>query len=234
LFMGALIQAFQVSLLSQFYLAMIVVLGTSDGLFNMVLNTVALVFVLQLDRYIDFDLPDRNFYRIMTGSELLQQRGRWEAARAIYSDAMQVASSRPDRHLDLYRFALHFCRLAIALTIFLGAFLMQISTTTRGEFVKFIDNPRPDDDIVNDNDVNDSRKFPNLDWFWLLIAVPLLLDHHLTDMLGSERSKRLPFLPLVFAELVFLFGATFSLYAIAMYPLFGTFAVFTKVADGTF
>ena len=79
---------------------------------------------------------DRNFYRIMTGSELLQQRGRWEAARAIYSDAMQVASSRPDRHLDLYRFALHFCRLAIALTIFLGAFLMQISTTTRGEFVR--------------------------------------------------------------------------------------------------
>ena len=55
--MGALVQAFQVSLLSQFYLAMIVVLGTSDGLFNMVLNTVALVFVLQLDRYIDFDLP---------------------------------------------------------------------------------------------------------------------------------------------------------------------------------
>jgi len=134
--MGALIQAFQVSLLSQFYLAMIVVLGTSDGLFNMVLNTVALVFVLQLDRYIDFDLPDRNFYRIMTGSELLRERGRWEAARAIYSDAMQVASSRPDRHLDLYRFALHFCRLAIALTIFLGAFLMQISTTTRGEFVR--------------------------------------------------------------------------------------------------
>ena len=79
---------------------------------------------------------DRNFYRIMTGSELLQQRGRWEAARAIYSGAMQVASSRPDRHLDLYRFALHFCRLAIALTIFLGAFLMQISTTTRGEFVR--------------------------------------------------------------------------------------------------
>ena len=57
MFMGALVQAFQVSLLSQFYLAMIVVLGTSDGLFNMVLNTVALVFVLQLDRYIDFDLP---------------------------------------------------------------------------------------------------------------------------------------------------------------------------------
>ena len=36
----------------QFFLTTAVVLGTSDGLFNIVLNSVAIVFVLHLDNYV--------------------------------------------------------------------------------------------------------------------------------------------------------------------------------------
>ena len=43
----------------QFFLTTALVLGVSDGLFNVVLNSVAIVFVLHLDNYVDIDLrPD--------------------------------------------------------------------------------------------------------------------------------------------------------------------------------
>ena len=89
--------------------------------------------------------PGPQGFDFHTGSELLSDNdriGTSTTAREMGGRACNIQRRdagrviEPDRHLDLYRFALHFCRLAIALTIFLGAFLMQISTTTRGEFVR--------------------------------------------------------------------------------------------------
>ena len=52
------------------------VLGTSDGLFNIVLNSIAIVFVLHLDNYVDLDLPDRNFFRLATQEQLKRHAAR--------------------------------------------------------------------------------------------------------------------------------------------------------------
>lgn len=46
------LQAFHMAVIIQFFLTTAVVLGTSDGLFNIVLNSVAIVFVLHLDNYV--------------------------------------------------------------------------------------------------------------------------------------------------------------------------------------
>ena len=52
-------------------------------LFNIVLNSVAIVFVLHLDNYVDLDLPDRNFFRLATSEQLKRHaaRSRAEASR---------------------------------------------------------------------------------------------------------------------------------------------------------
>ena len=63
----------------QFFLTTALVLGVSDGLFNVVLNSVAIVFVLHLDNYVDIDLPDRNFFRLATSEQLKRHAARSRA-----------------------------------------------------------------------------------------------------------------------------------------------------------
>ena len=41
-----------------------------------VLNSVAIVFVLHLDNYVDLDLPDRNFFRLATSEQLKRHAAR--------------------------------------------------------------------------------------------------------------------------------------------------------------
>ena len=63
----------------QVFLTTALVLGVSDGLFNIVLNSVAIVFVLHLDNYVDIDLPDRNFFRLATSEQLKRHAARSRA-----------------------------------------------------------------------------------------------------------------------------------------------------------
>ncbi len=43
------------------------------------LNSVAIVFVLHLDNYVDLDLPDRNFFRLATSEQLKRHAARSRA-----------------------------------------------------------------------------------------------------------------------------------------------------------
>ncbi len=67
------------TIIIQFFLTTALVLGTSDGLFNIVLNSVAIVFVLHLDNYVDIDLPDRNFFLLATSEQLKRHAARSRA-----------------------------------------------------------------------------------------------------------------------------------------------------------
>ena len=47
------------------------------------LNSVAIVFVLHLDNYVDLDLPDRNFFRLATSEQLKRHAARSRAASCV-------------------------------------------------------------------------------------------------------------------------------------------------------
>ena len=61
------------------------------------LNSVAIVFVLHLDNYVDLDLPDRNFFRLATSEQLKRHAARWHDAREIFDSLVRAASRRSSR-----------------------------------------------------------------------------------------------------------------------------------------
>ena len=52
------------------------ILGTSDGPFNLLLNSLATAFVLEIDEVIFVDMPSHNFYGVEQGPDGRPQRVR--------------------------------------------------------------------------------------------------------------------------------------------------------------
>ncbi|KAH8085133.1 methyltransferase [Aureococcus anophagefferens] len=71
------------------------ILGTSDGPFNLLLNSLATAFVLEIDEVIFVDMPSHNFY----GVEHADHRSRYAAAPA----RAEPVPRRPHEELQLAR-----------------------------------------------------------------------------------------------------------------------------------
>ena len=142
----------------------VLVLGTSDGVFNIVLNSVAITFILHLDNSVDIDLPDHNFFRLATPSQLLRHAERWADARKIFRCFLDVARDRSSKDFLVYRGIVGGFRFIIGFAVFLCALAIQNSVTSRARFVVFrrlVSFRRADIFLMNRGDAAAAtRRFP--------------------------------------------------------------------------
>jgi len=163
LVLAGVLQCFRLAVLIQFFLSMVLVLGTSDGVFNIVLNSVAITFILHLDNSVDIDLPDHNFFRLATPSQLLRHAERWADARKIFRCFLDVARDRSSKDFLVYRGIVGGFRFIIGFAVFLCALAIQNSVSSRARFVVFRRLVYPDDDVPGATE-DYTRRFSQTVW----------------------------------------------------------------------
>ena len=110
------------------------ILGTSDGPFNLLLNSLAMVFVLELDNVIYFDMPMKNFFGVEDPYLKKRYLRRLKVARQIFRDAYHTCQTAPKSVARLYHTVGWVYIWGTAVALFLMGFHQQKYTTT-GKFV---------------------------------------------------------------------------------------------------
>ena len=78
------------------------VLGTADGPFNLLLNAVALVYILDIDDLLRLDMPSNNFFGVEDAAQRKRYRARNRQARAVFREVVEAVRAAPTRLLDAY------------------------------------------------------------------------------------------------------------------------------------
>ena len=78
------------------------VLGTADGPFNLLLNAVALVYILDIDDLLRLDMPSNNFFGVEDAAQRKRYRARNRQARAVFREVVKAVRAAPTRLLDAY------------------------------------------------------------------------------------------------------------------------------------
>ncbi|KAH8059276.1 hypothetical protein JL721_9373 [Aureococcus anophagefferens] len=156
------------------------VLGASDGPFEIILNSLAVLFILDIDDLVKFDEPRRNFYGIAffrNRKELFG--GRLDDAHAEL-DAMFRRAAAGDKYRVKFDGAMTWlcpvlCPAALMWCMSALAILMQRDTST-GELIAI-------DDLIIDEDRDVNARYRAIRY---ATAAVLYLDVHSTAMLASK------------------------------------------------
>jgi hypothetical protein len=113
LFCASNIQIFRLAVVLYFIDSAIFLLGSSDGPLDLMLNSLALVFILNMDNYITYDLPEENLFRLASANTLRKQADLWACTRSVFDRALEVAMKRSPRAFHLYKLVATTSRLTI-------------------------------------------------------------------------------------------------------------------------
>ena len=156
------------SLIWYFYDVSAQILGTSDGPFNLLLNSLAMVFVLDLDNVIYFDMPSKNFFGVEDPYLKKRYLRRLKVARQIFRDAYHTCQNAPKYVNHLYHSVAWFYLIGTSCALFIVGFKMQHYTTS-GKLVTI------DDDAMSGTKHPDLTKLYNWSMyvllFWILVDV---------------------------------------------------------------
>ena len=103
------------------------ILGTSDGPFNLLLNSLATAFVLEIDEVIFVDMPSRNFYGVEHASHRSRYARRLRLARNRFRDAVAAVERAPRSLRSLYDATSWLFPLGVGACVFQITLLMQHS-----------------------------------------------------------------------------------------------------------
>jgi len=152
------------------------VLGASDGPFEIILNSLAVLFILDIDDLVKFDEPRRNFYGIAffrNRKELFG--GRLDDAHAELDAMFRRAAAGDKYRVKFYGAMTWLCPAALMWCMSALAILMQRYTST-GELVAV-------DDLIIDEDRDVNARYRAIRY---ATAAVLYLDVHSTAMLASK------------------------------------------------
>ena len=122
----ALIAVLRASLVWYFHDILAIIFGTSNGPFSLLLNSLALVFIFELDNVVHFDMPNKNFYGLEYAAFKRRYARRLRASRAAFRDAVSAVEAGPAylRHVYLV--------MGWASPVLLGSLVFTISLRLQG------------------------------------------------------------------------------------------------------
>ena len=156
--------------------------GSTDGPLELLLNVLALAFVLEIDDILALDLPDANSFGICLSEDRLRlsRERATKATEVLRSDADAIRGAPRSVQLA-YAYTPLLCTAGVGFAAFCIAFEMQ-SYTTDGKLVTI------DDDSVY------GKKHPALthfyNWMLYLIIFSLVVDVHSLALIVSRRYDR--------------------------------------------
>jgi len=110
------------------------ILGTSDGPFNLLLNSLATAFVLEIDEVIFVDMPSHNFYGVEHASHRSRYARRLRLARNRFRDAVAAVERAPRSLRSLYDATSWLFPLGVGGCVFQITLLMQ-HYTSKGQLI---------------------------------------------------------------------------------------------------
>ncbi|KAH8071250.1 methyltransferase [Aureococcus anophagefferens] len=153
------------------------VLGTADGPFNMLLNAVALVYILDIDDMLSVDMPSNNFFGIDDPELLKRYKRRLHNARGLFRDVVEAVKVAPEYVLRAYHVVGWSVPFAMCISIFSIASHMQ-KHTQRGELVG----------IDDDSHLGAAHEHLTEQYNWCIYALlgTVLVDVHMSASIACS------------------------------------------------
>jgi hypothetical protein len=161
-----------------FYFEMVgVMMGSADGPFNLLLNALAMGFVLELDDVLQPDLPSQNFFGVNHPRLFQLYEERTARARATLAAAARVARVAPAGLRRAYHACSWITPTVVVVVVIANAWLLQ-KATTKGTLMTF------DDDTA----FGGRRETMTLTYNWMIyvLLLALLVDVQVCILCGCR------------------------------------------------
>ena len=154
-----------------------VMMGSADGPFNLLLNALAMGFILELDDVLQPDLPSQNFFRVNQAGLFQLYEERTARARATLAAAARVARAAPAGLRRVYHACSWITPTVVVVAVISNAWLLQ-KATTKGTLMTFDD----------DSSFGGRRETTTLtyDWMIYVLLLALLVDVQVCILCGCR------------------------------------------------
>ena len=153
-------------------------MGSADGPFNLLLNALAMGFVLELDDVLQPDLPSQNFFGVNHPRLFELYEERTARARATLAAAARVARAAPAGLRRAYHACNWITPTVVVVVVIANAWLLQ-KATSKGTLMTFDDESK---------DFGGRRETMTLTYNWMLyvLLLALLVDVQVCILCGCR------------------------------------------------
>ncbi|KAH8068869.1 methyltransferase [Aureococcus anophagefferens] len=153
-------------------------MGSADGPFNLLLNALAMGFILELDDVLQPDLPSQNFFGVNHPRLFQLYEERTARARAMLAAAARVARAAPAGLRRAYHACNWITPTVVVVAVISNAWLLQ-KATSKGTIMTFDDESK---------DFGGRRETMTLTYNWMLyvLLLALLVDVQVCILCGCR------------------------------------------------
>lgn len=153
-------------------------MGSADGPFNLLLNALAMGFILELDDVLQPDLPSQNFFGVNHPRLFQLYEERTARARATLAAAARVARAAPAGLRRAYHACNWITPTVVVVAVIANAWLLQ-KATSKGTLMTFDDESK---------DFGGRRETMTLTYNWMLyvLLLALLVDVQVCILCGCR------------------------------------------------